>query len=389
MPETRLESLEEGQIPQEQTLKKISCLFVFRRKRKERLENFHSGEGPDEMLFGLNHLDPQKFQVDFVEGDDKVWSWKHRLCYPIELFIARQLGLGFALHIAVDNLEKLQQADIIVSSVDGCGLPIGALKLFGWLDTPVIYISHGPFYLIERLSAKYLIRKFFQKFYGACLKAVERVLLLGEGMRTPMAEMFQMEPQSLVCNFFGIDTQFWFPKFGEGAENYILSIGSDPARDYETLMKAIGEEHLKIVTRLLEPTQKLARNIELASEFTDLELRQLYQQAKFVVIPLHPVYQPSGQSATLQAMACGKAVILSNTPGLWDTARMQHQQNCYLVEPGKVSELRQAIRYLSSQPSEVERIGRNARDTVERFYSSARFATELEAHIQEVLLNSY
>ena len=47
-----------------------------------------------------------------------------------------------------------------------------------------------------------------------------------------------------------------------------------------------------------------------------MKIRELYQDA-FAIIPLKDVFQPSGYSVTLQAMACGKPVVLTKTKGLW------------------------------------------------------------------------
>ena len=55
-----------------------------------------------------------------------------------------------------------------------------------------------------------------------------------------------------------------------------------------------------------------------APRVTDEELRKLYNRSKIVLVPLRQTYQPSGQSAVLQAMACGKVVILTETNGIWD-----------------------------------------------------------------------
>jgi glycosyltransferase involved in cell wall biosynthesis len=39
-------------------------------------------------------------------------------------------------------------------------------------------------------------------------------------------------------------------------------------------------------------------------------------------------------------MACGKAVILSDTAGLWDREQMRHGEICYLVRPGDPAAMR-------------------------------------------------
>jgi glycosyltransferase involved in cell wall biosynthesis len=91
----------------------------------------------------------------------------------------------------------------------------------------------------------------------------------------------------------------------------------------------------------------------------------LFQRAAFVVIPLHNTLQPSGQSACLQAMACGKTVILSAIDGLWDRDLMRDGVTCILVPPGDVRALREAVAALADDPQRAARIGAAARRVVE------------------------
>lgn len=367
----------------EKQLQRLNVLFVFRRHRAEGLQRYKAGEGPDDMLYGLNRFDRQRFDLDFIEGNHH-WSWRRLLWQPIEKQIARQVGIGLVLDLALGNLVKLREADLIISTVDACGLPILMLKSLGLLGTPTIYISQGLAHRVNKLPIDSRTRRWVQRLYGCFLRSAERILVLGEGAVAPLVDTFALEPQKVFCIPFGIDAEFWTPGPDPDIGDYILSVGSDQARDYQTLLQAVTQEHLKIVTRLLPPG-RLNHPIEVGSQFTDVELRELYRRARFVVIPLKDVDQPSGQSATLQAMACGQAVILSRTRGLWEPDHMRHLENCYLIPPGDVQALRQAMHYLSDFPGEARRIGQNARRTVEERYTSQRFAAELECHVDEVL----
>ena len=86
-----------------------------------------------------------------------------------------------------------------------------------------------------------------------------------------------------------------------------------------------------------------------------------------------------------QAMACAKAVILTRTQGLWEVEHMRHMDTCYLVEPGNVEKLREAMDYLYANPGEAERIGLNARRLVDRRYNARILARNLQRHVLEVI----
>ena len=367
------------------TLEKPFVLLVFRRGRTAVVQRYQAGEGPDDMLYGLNHFDPLRFRVGFIEGDDNHRSWVRRLWRPLEKWIARRTGMGFLLPLALGNVGRLRQADVIITIVDSCGLPIAMLKYLGLVKTPMIYISQGLTDRVNALPSRSTSRRWIRRIYGRFLRSAERILALGEGAIDPLATTFQLSPTTPICLPFGVDAHFWSPSLESDTEDYILSVGSDPARDYETLLNASTGEHLKIVTRLSIPREHLNGRIEVGSDFDDVELRELYRRARVVVIPIKDVEQPSGQSATLQAMACGKAVILTRTRGLWESTQMRHLDNCYLVEPYDADGLRQAILYFGERKDEAVRIGGNARRLVEERYNSRRFTADLERHVSEVL----
>ena len=100
-----------------------------------------------------------------------------------------------------------------------------------------------------------------------------------------------------------------------------------------------------------------------ADSISDVDLRRLYNAARVVVVPLKDVYQPSGQSVTLQAMSCGRPVILSNIRGLWAPELLRDGENCLLVPPGDAVALGAAIGRVRFDPALAIRLGRAARQT--------------------------
>jgi glycosyltransferase involved in cell wall biosynthesis len=207
------------------------------------------------------------------------------------------------------------------------------------------------------------------------LKEAELLIVFGEGDAQALKSSFvncdQINPQIIL---FGIDEKFWTPGNVNisNDEGYILSVGSDSLRDYPLLLKAIGDQPLRIVTRQTLPLDLLKPTITIKSDLDWVELREWYRGSKFVVIPIKNEPRNSGHSATLQGMACGKAVILSETHGLWDRERMKHLETCYLVKPENVEALKEAIIFLLAHPDEASRIGENARKLVEHHYSSKK-----------------
>jgi glycosyltransferase involved in cell wall biosynthesis len=364
--------------------RKYRVLYVFRNNRTKRHELYQSGQGSDEFLFGLPHLDRNFFDVNEVKKKKlKVKALKY-LCRPVENWVERMTGIRFRLFDTLGYLPSLQKSDVIVATIDPRGLPIAFLKLWGWVKTPLIYISYGLSDGAETLSSKGFSSRFLKWMIQCALKKTECILTLGEGDKRNLMEKFDLGPDKVFCIPFGVDTRFWNADLEQAGE-YILSVGSDKGRDFETLFQAVNGDKLKMVTMQDLSNQNLGSNIEITSEHSQERLRELYQKSAFVVTPLRDVSQPSGQSSTLQAMACGKAVVLTQTKGLWDPEHLRHLDNCYLVKPHDVQGMRQAIDYLKKNPQEARRIGGNARLTAERFSDSLQFAGALEKKIHRLL----
>jgi glycosyltransferase involved in cell wall biosynthesis len=194
---------------------------------------------------------------------------------------------------------------------------------------------------------------------------------------------------------FGVDSRFWRPT-GAAAETtpdgpYVLSIGNDRHRDYATLLRAWKPDYprLKIVTKQQIPTASIPANVTVISGdwhqqmLSDEQIRTLMQRALFVVLPILDTIQPSGQSACLQAMACGKVVIISDIQGIWDRDLIRNDENCRLVPPESIAGLQTAIERSLGNAAACARLGTRARQTVERVLNidalSARIAHLLNA----------
>lgn len=353
-------------------------IWVFRRGRKQQLEEWRQGARAGEFFYGLIPL-RHRYRLGFVEDDGPSLFW--RMWYPIELMCARRMGMGFALHVPLRHLGALNRAQVVISTVDACGLPLALLKRAGLLRSKLIYISQGLTDSITRHGRG----KWLSQRYRRLLLGVDQLATLSAGAAQGLASWLGVPEERVRVVPFGVDCEFWHQTSppGTGGED-ILSIGSDPGRDYATLLAAASGRPLHIVTR--QPFELVGHpNVVKTADHTPRELRDLYAQARFVVIPLHDKDQPSGQSATLQAMACARAVIVTKTRGWWGETLLKDGENCVLVPPGDVEALRQAVQRLWDDPAACARLGHQARETVVHSFSEARMAEQLSQLIAAYL----
>jgi glycosyltransferase involved in cell wall biosynthesis len=109
-------------------------------------------------------------------------------------------------------------------------------------------------------------------------------------------------------------------------------------------------------------TRTIPSNVTVR-KFTQYELRQLYADSCFMVMPLENVNFQAGVTAILECLAMGKAVICSRVPGQTDV--VVEGENGRYVPPGDPSTLGTEIRRLLSRPEEAVRLGANGRKLVE------------------------
>ena len=114
-------------------------------------------------------------------------------------------------------------------------------------------------------------------------------------------------------------------RFPPRAGRLICAAGLE-LRDYRTLIEAVQGLDVRVVIASGSPWstrpdtargEPLPDNVEVCT-LGFVDLRQLYADSRFVVMPLHDVEFQAGITTILEAMAMGKAVVCSKTRGQTD-----------------------------------------------------------------------
>lgn len=314
------------------------------------------------------------FEISESENIGKQWSVLEKIVKLKWLPVKTYMGIIAACHPLVKNLNKF---DVIVATTAGISFSLAMWKSCGILKAPIIAIQCG----ILNYEVTYP-RKLFTKW----LTKKMLVQLYGEGELNEITKAYDVQADNFEINLFGVDLDFWQPAPDEQHRNYILSVGNDANRDFNTLISAAKsiEHPVKIVTKR-ELGTDIPDNVEILSghwktqEITDLELRSLYQNAIAVVIPLKQTLQPSGQSVALQAMACGTSVIMTKTKGLWKNSHFDDKKIIEFVDVNEVGELSRAINRLIDDNVLRKTLRKNSKQYVKEFGSIVSFARRLES----------
>lgn len=221
-----------------------------------------------------------------------------------------------------------------------------------------------------------------------------------------------LRPKQVALVPYQTDERFW-TRCDIPVKNQICSAGLE-YRDYRTMIEAVTGLGVDVVIAAashwskhqgVSAAQDVPSNVHVAS-LDYAALRQLYAESLFVVVPLQDVENQAGITTILEAMAMGKAVIVSHTQGQTDVVRDRRRRDRaapqrstqsdwaralgvtgstaeghtgIYVAPGDARELRRAIEFLLAHPEQARLMGENGRRLIEEAmgldHFTARVAT--------------
>jgi glycosyltransferase involved in cell wall biosynthesis len=354
----------------------VRIAFVHYPGRLARLAAARAGDGPTEFLFGAVELERQGHEVTHHEVDPAAPTWRVARRLIDDQAGRRRLPPHASVAVLAETrrlLAALGAADVVVATTTATAIALAAWRSVGRLETPLVGIVAGllndPWGRSRRVTTLPLLRRM-------------HVMLYGPGEAPGLEALDPGLAGRVHVNRFGVDTSFWSP--GGTASGDVLAIGNDGHRDWATLVEAAPriEAEITVLTRHAPPPT-LPPNVRWRSAdwhrsvLSDLDVRDAFRAARTVVVPVRDVPQPSGQSVTLQASACGRPVVLTRTRGLWDPEALRDGENVVLVPPEDSEALASAVGGVIGDPGRATAIGHAARAMVEATATVDGFAMRL------------
>ena len=230
---------------------------------------------------------------------------------------------------------------------------------------------------------------FFDRF--GIQSHIDRFFVYSTWQKRFIENRWRIAPERVLFTPFMVDTRFFAPEQvmpSTSATPMICSVGLE-ARDYPTLLAAVRDLDLHVTIAAASPWSKHADSTQdqpipenvTVRRFSQFDLRQLYADSSFMVMPLHNVEFQAGVTAILEAMAMGRAVICTRTPGQTDVI-VDGETGLY-VPPGDAQALAAAIAYLLANPREAERMGQAGRRLVEQSMSLDCYVERLRDVVAE------
>lgn len=213
------------------------------------------------------------------------------------------------------------------------------------------------------------------------LMKIDKIVYLAYSEEEKFIDYYQIPRDKLKYIPFGINVEAYSPtkesskpeKLGNLLPGFIFTAGTDRHRDLELFKKIVKEmpsQHFVLATGNPE-----YMNNEYGSNVTVLkaslkEMRWLYKNSKFVIVPLKYNEHASGCTTILEASAMNKSVIVTNTPGI-DEYVVNKKTGLVVSNDGIVS-FKKAIEYLSEKPDLCKDFGRAG-----FIHANTKFTTEI------------
>ena len=118
-------------------------------------------------------------------------------------------------------------------------------------------------------------------------------------------------------------------------------------------------------------------NVTLEGRLSYDELRQTYANARFVVVPVNNDIGAAGGTSILEAMAMGKALIITASVGVQQYVRPG--VSAIVTPQGDAGALASAIDELWRDRERCEEIGRQNRSLIEREMGINRYCEQVTA----------
>jgi GT2 family glycosyltransferase len=272
--------------------------------------------------------------------------------------------------------QALRQSDRyarLLCMSERAGIPLAALRRAGAYDAPLAVLFQAWSARQEAAVTRFGLFDAIDVIGVNCTAMRDHFIALGAA------------PDSVHVLPWAVDHTFFTPGRRDGGTPFALAVGEARGRDYPLLLAAI--EGLPIDMRVLaggyfEAREKrpaafpwIPANVTIMSRVSPAELRTLYAQASFVVLPVLDVIYPAGVTAAMEAMCMARAIIATRSRGLRDY--LIDGETCLLVEPGDAAGMRAAIHRLASEPQLARRLGDNGRARVEAGLNQQRYVEQL------------
>lgn len=215
------------------------------------------------------------------------------------------------------------------------------------------------------------------------LRRMDRLFVTSRAQVEPLSQAVGRTGPPVQFVQFGVDHRFFHAQ-PYPTRPLVVSIGGDRDRDPRTLFAAL--ERVRAARPEAEVVVQSASDlpppdgVRKVRHLSHLELRDLYGRASALVVATRPNLHVSGATVGMEAMATGRPVVMTRTPGTEDYFR--DGRTALLAPPGDAAGLAEHVLALLADPPAAAALGRAAREEVERRLTTEVMVRDLAAVLE-------
>lgn len=347
----------------------MRVLYLFAGARRWMIEAWKKGFMADSQLVGLNHL----------------WKYKIRARYYETPFMNKLRKIQF--HLAqFAALEEMRHHDVVFLG-SNLFFVFFVKYILRWNKPKLIFYNTSLTNTLKR-NKKGVRAWVVQKAIQLC-----DIIICPSVAQKRYLESRGFDASKIIFVPNGVDAKFFKPytAVGAGQKPFILAIGKDMGRDYHTLIKAVGPLSVPVViiaaSRNLLGINNIPLHATVRYNVPQYETLRYYHDAVFVVVPTFSqdrldASDCSGQYVMLEAMAAGKALIVSERDTL--EGYIEHGVHALVVPSEEPEALHCAMRHLLNHPEVISTMERTNRKMVETYFTSECLARSLSQIFQNL-----
>lgn len=330
---------------------------------------WQSGQYPGHHLWGATHLKQYGVETEILPyekyGFLKKMSQKLRFLGDLD----QQLRVLF----------HSSDYDILYAACQTNTFLLSMLRAIGLYRKPMSIVVHHPIKNKQILQNKWL--------FALLLNGHDQFLCLTKEIKQQLEQDLAISPDRVHIIEWGTDLAFYNLEEIPPCSNvspFIISAGKT-CRDYDTLVRALDGTNiaLKIYCsgESAPSITDFSTNIEVifkhptgnAISYQDLLVE--YQKSLAIAIPLPETRNLAGLTSLLDAMALGKAVIITRNQQI--DIDIEKEKIGLIVEPGNILGWREAVTYLIEHPEIAIEMGQRGRYLCEKKYNLDVFSAKL------------
>ena len=304
-----------------------SILYIFGPGRKGKIQN--ELDFAQEFFYGYFHFKEIGYKTDIIEFNPSNRGFLNLILVYLDKVFRKITTLPFFMShlITFKNIKKIIKYKNIEMTLDRAAISLvfpfyilGKLRNKNSLIIVMGLIKRDSNFVIDNLLLKILFSTYSNFAY------------LGKSEYEEACKRFPKYSNKFHFVPFCIDTSFWYDQNKnlqkKQNEKTILFVGNDGKRDFSHVLK-LARENLALNFTIISSNSTFNSVEDLPnitylngslfnSKISDHDLKEIYKNSSLTIVPLKNSLQPSGQSVTLQSLACGTPVLITKTDGFWD-----------------------------------------------------------------------